>query len=278
LTYLNFTNRCSPKGSFFIEEPRPNKNIKPGDFTWFGKGNVEKDINRKAVDMAISIGTKPREINNDWAFLGQQNLDITKQLENIDPESQIEDKEWQKLLTQSGSWLIELLNQKVENIQTKMVEQETAIELRKLFGMPLSLLAMPVFVELEKMELLAKIDLKTEAINISQVWEQINNRVFYMIQLFLAEQIEQVEIEEKAHQEALQSAQNEAKGLDALSETVHQVENKFIVKLEELKQRKNSLLNKFNEIGGNLQNLIANSFEKTIFSASRQNIQPMMIN
>ena len=238
---------------------------------------MEKDINRKAVEMAISIGSKPGEVNNDWAFLKSENLSIDKKLENIGSEAQIEDGEWQKILMQSGSWLIELLNQKVDNIQTKMVEQETAIELRKLFGVPLSLLAMPVFVELEKMELLARMDLKTEAIDISQIWEQINNRVLYMVQLFLAEQIEQIEIEEKAHQEALKSSQNEAKGLDALSETVHQVENKFTAKLEELKQRKNLLLNKFNEIGGNMQDLISNSFEKTIFSASRQNTQPMMV-
>lgn len=238
---------------------------------------MEKDINRKAVEMAISIGSKPGEVNNDWAFLKSENLSIDKKLENIGSEAQIEDGEWQKILMQSGSWLIELLNQKVDNIQTKMVEQETAIELRKLFGVPLSLLAMPVFVELEKMELLARMDLKTEAIDISQIWEQINNRVLYMVQLFLAEQIEQIEIEEKAHQEALKSSQNEAKGLEALSETVHQVENKFTAKLEELKQRKNLLLNKFKEIGGNMQDLIVDSFEKTIFTASRQNTQPAMI-
>ena len=238
---------------------------------------MEKDINRKAVEMAISIGSKPGEVNNDWAFLKSENLSIDKKLENIGSEAQIEDGEWQKILMQSGSWLIELLNQKVDNIQTKMVEQETAIELRKLFGVPLSLLAMPVFVELEKMELLARMDLKTEAIDISQIWEQINNRVLYMVQLFLAEQIEQIEIEEKAHQEALKSSQNEARGLDALSETVHQVENKFTAKLEELKQRKNLLLNKFKEIGGNMQDLIVDSFEKTIFIASRQNTQPAMI-
>jgi len=238
---------------------------------------MEKDINRKAVEMAISIGSKPGEVNNDWAFLKSENLSIDKKLENIGSEAQIEDGEWQKILMQSGSWLIELLNQKVDNIQTKMVEQETAIELRKLFGVPLSLLAMPVFVELEKMELLARMDLKTEAIDISQIWEQINNRVLYMVQLFLAEQIEQIEIEEKAHQEALKSSQNEAKGLEALSETVHQVENKFTAKLEELKQRKNLLLNKFKEIGGNMQDLIVDSFEKTIFIASRQNTQPAMI-
>jgi len=238
---------------------------------------MEKDTNRKAVEMAISIGSKPGEINNDWVFLKSENLNIDRKLENIGSEAQIEDGEWQKILMKSGSWLIELLNQKIDNIQTKMVEQETAIELRKLFGVPLSLLAMPVFVELEKMELLARMDLKTEAIDISQIWEQINNRVLYMVQLFLAEQIEQIEIEEKAHQEALKSSQNEAKGLEALSETVHQVENKFTVKLEELKQRKNLLLNKFKEIGGNMQDLIVDSFEKTIFTASRQNIQPTMI-
>ncbi len=237
----------------------------------------EKTTPRKAVEMAASIGSQPKEIENNWKSLGMRNLSLKEQLETMGSEMQIEDREWQKLLSQAGSWLIDLLDQKIENIQTKVVEQETAIELRRLFGVPLSLLAMPVFVELEKMELLAKMDLKNEAIDIAQIWEQINNRVLYMIQIFLAGQIEAVENEEKAHQEALKSSQNEAKGMEALSGTVHQVEDKFSLKLKALKERKKLLLQNFKKVGGNMQNYIGNSFETTIFSASRQSVQPVAV-
>lgn len=239
---------------------------------------MEKNSNRKAVEMAIGIGSKPKEAGSQWAYLGSQKINIDSQLQEMGPELQIENGDWQKFLSQSGSWLIDLLDQKIENIQAKVVEQETAVELRQLFGVPLSLLAMPVFVELEKMELLARIDLKNEAINISQIWEQINNRVLYMVQLFLAGQIEQIEDEEKAHQEALQSSQKEAKGLEALSGTVNQVENKFSTKLEELKKKKELLFTNFKKVGGNIQSLVESSFEKTIFSAGGQSIQPATIN
>lgn len=268
------------KGAFCFREPRLSRNIKikPGVLTWPKKGKMEKDINRKAVDMALSVGSKTQEVNDQWVSLGTKKIDVYSQLEDMGSELQIEDSDWQKLLSQSGSWLINLLDQKVENIQSKVVEQETAVELRKLFGMPLSLLAMPVFVELEKMELLARIDLKKEAIDISQIWEQITNRVLYMIQLFLAGQIEEVEKEEKAHLEALESSQNEAKGLEALSGTVQQIENKFSVKLEELKNKKELLFENFKKVGGNIQGLVENSFEKTIFSVSKQSLQPLVIN
>lgn len=239
---------------------------------------MEKSPNRKAVEMAVSIGTKPQEIGDQWAYLGAQKINVASQLQDMGSEIQIENGEWQKLLSQAGSWLIDLFDQKIENIQAKVVEQETAIELRELFGMPLSLLAMPVFVELEKMEFLARIDLKKEAIDISQIWEQINNRVLYMVQLFLAGQIEEVENEEKAHLKALESSQKEAKGLDALSATVSQVENKFSTKLEELKNKKELLFENFKKVGGDIQSLVEGSFEKTIFSASKQSMQPIAIN
>lgn len=238
----------------------------------------EQATSRKAVEMAASIGSQPKEIDLQWVHLGLQRIDINSQLENMGSELQIENGEWQKLLSQAGFCLVDLLNQKIENIQVKVVEQATAIELRQLFGVPLSLLAMPVFVELEKMELLARIDLQKEATSISQIWEQINNRVLYMMQLFLAGQIEQVEKEEKAHQAALTSSQKEAKGFEALSGTVNQVENKFSIKLEELKKKKELLFENFKKVGGNIQSLVESSFEKTIFSASKQSTQPITIN
>ncbi len=238
----------------------------------------EKNTPRKAVEMAASIGSNPKEVGNYWQMLALGNLNITEQLEGMGLELAIENQEWQKLLSQLGFWMIDLLDQKIANIQTQVIEQETAIELRRLFGRPLSLLAMPIFVELEKMELLARIDLKTEANNIEKIWEQINKRILYMIQLFLAEQIETVEKEEAAHLLALESSQEEAKGLEPLSATVNQVENKFSLKLEELKNKKTLLLENFKKVNGKIQTSVKGFFEQTIFSAGRQSIQPIAIN
>ncbi len=251
---------------------------KPGDFTGLKKGNMEKNQNRTALEMAASIGSHPKEVGDNWKTFGMRNLNIAEQLEGMGLEMPIENQAWQKFLSQIGFGMIGMLDQKIENIQAKVVEQETAIELRQLFGQPLSLLAMPVFVELEKMELFARIDLKTEATSIEKMWEQIQTRVLYMIQLFLAEQIKKVEEEEKAHLVALKASQKEAEGTEALTGTINKVENKFSVKLEELETKKTQLLAKFKQVGGNMQNSIEGFFENTIFSASKQSTQPIAIN
>lgn len=225
-------------------------------------------MNTKAIEMAGSIGIELSQINSEWTSL--QSIDSSSILENAGKEAGIEDRQWQKLLSQAGSWVIDGLDKKIFEIQNKVIEQTTAIELRKMFGVPLSLLAMPVFVELAGMELAAKIDLKKEAMMTSQIWEQINNRVLYMVQLFLAEQINLVEDEEKAHQSALSESKKEADGVSGLSETVGAVENQFASKLEKLKDKKESLISVFKKIGGDLVNTVERAFETTVFSASRQ--------
>ena len=225
-------------------------------------------MNRKALEMAGSIGVEPSQVGLEWTSL--QSINSSSILENAGEEAGIENSQWQKLLAQSGSWMIDGLDQKIFEIQNKVVEQTTAIELRKMFGIPLSLLALPVFVELEKMELFAKIDLKKEAMMTSQMWEQINNRVLYMVQLFLAEQINLVEDEEKAHQGALSESKKEADGISSLGKTMGNVENQFSLKLKELKEKKESLMNVFKKIGGDLVNTVERAFETTVFNASRQ--------
>jgi hypothetical protein len=225
-------------------------------------------MNRNAIEMAGSIGAEPSQLDLKWLSL--QNIDLSSILENAGEEAGIENRQWQKLLVQAGSWILDGLDQKIFEIQSKVVEQTTAIELRKMFGIPLSLLAVPVFVELEKMELFARIDLQKEAMMTSQIWEQINHRVLYMVQLFLAEQINLVEDEEKAHQGALNESKKEADGVSALAGTMGDVENQFDSKLKELKVKKESLTSVFRRIGGNLVNTVERAFETTVFNASRQ--------
>jgi len=226
-------------------------------------------MNRNPIEMAGSIGVEPSQLDSEWLSL--QNIDLSSILENAGEEAGIENRQWQKLLSQAGSWILDGLDQKIFEIQSKVVEQTTAIELRKMFGIPLSLLAMPVFVELAGMELAAKIDLKKEAMITSQIWEQINNRVLYMVQLFLAEQINLLEDEEKAHQGALSESKKEADGVSGLAETMGNVGDQFDLKLKEIKEKKESLISVFKKIGGSFVNTIERAFETTVFSAARQN-------
>lgn len=221
---------------------------------------------KSALEMAASIGSNPSEIGQNWLAL--DGINIASVLKDVGKEIGISDN----VLAQFGLWMADSLDKKIAVLQEKTVEQATAIELRKMFGVPMSLLAMPVFVELERMELDARADLKQESSMTMQIWEEIKNRLLYMIQLFLAEQIELTEKENLAHQAALAKSKKEAEDSPGLSETISELENKFKLKIEELEKYKLSLLDGFLRVKNNVVNSIETVFETTVFSASNQNL------
>ncbi len=235
---------------------------------------AEKE-NRTALDMARSIGVNESEIGTNWTSLG--NINFFSILKNLGEELGMNEIEWQKILSQAGIWMIGGLDAKIANLQEMMVEQSTAIELRKMFGVPMSLLAMPVFVELEGMELTAKVNLKQEAIETSQLWEQINNRLLYAIQLFLAEQINLVEEDKIAHEVALAESKKEAEEVPALAETIQSIEEKFRLKLNKLNKNKDLLLATFSKVSRSVVDSVERTFETTIFSAASQNLKTISI-
>lgn len=231
-------------------------------------------MSRTALEMAGSIGVDSVGINRNWAALG--NIDLRSALDNLGSELReefgIEAFEWQKIIAQAGSWLIDGLDQKIISVQEKVVEENTATELRKMFGLPLSLLATPVFIELEKMELLAKMEVKQEASELTEVWEQINYRVLYYVQLFLAEQLNKIEEERLAHEAALDESKAEAEGVGLLSSTIQGVEIKFRTKIAELEKNKNTLLKTFEKLRTNTVSTVQRAFETTVFSASKMQV------
>lgn len=230
---------------------------------------AEKE-NRSALQMAASIGSSPSELSQEYASLSKVNISVV--LENFGKEIGLNASEWQKILAQAGLWMIDSLDQKIIDLQNKAVEQSTAIKLREMFGVPLSLLAMPVFVELEKIEINAKIDLKEEADSISQIWNQINSRLLHVVGLFLAEQINLIEEEFLAHQAALNACKKEAEGTSALAETMQNVEKQFELKMNQLSAAKNLLTKTFSSGIINLKNSVEGTFEITVFNASQQSL------
>ncbi|GEM_PF-7123727 len=229
---------------------------------------------RNALEMASSIGVDPVGMNQDWTALNK--IDLQSALDSLGFELKeefgLEAFQWQQIITQAGSWLIDGLDQKIASIQEKVVEENTATELRRMFGLPLSLLAMPVFVELEKMELLAKMELKQEAVELTEFWEQINYRVLYYVQLFLAEQLNKIEEERLAHEAALNESKAEAEGIGLLGSTMQGIEIKFKSKIAELDKNKNSLLDSFESLRKNAVLKVQRAFETTIFSAGKMQI------
>ncbi len=239
------------------------------------RSEMSKEEGRKALEMAGSIGVGASEMGANWASLNT--LNFSSILENLGQEIGMSSFEWQKILSQAGLWMIDGLDARITNLQNKAVEQSTAIELRQMFGVPISLLAMPVFVELEGMELAAKIDLKQEALATSQLWEQINNRLLYAIQLFLAEQINLVEEDKLAHEAALTESKKEADDVPALAETIQRIGEKFKLKLAELEKNKDSLLNAFSKVSKNTIASVERVFETTVFSARGQSLTTVSI-
>jgi hypothetical protein len=238
------------------------------------RSEMKKKEGRTALQMAGSIGVDASEMGANWASLGM--LNFSSILEGLGQEIGMSDFEWQKILAQAGLWMIDGLDAKIDNLQKMEVEQSTSIKLRRMFGVPLSLLAMPVFVELENMELAAKINLKKESIEASQLWEQINNRLLYVIQLFLAEQINLVEEDRLAHEAALAESKKEAEGVSLLA-TIQGVEEKFKSKLDELNRNKDLLLMAFSKVSRDVVNSVERAFETTIFSASSQCLKAVSI-
>ena len=232
-------------------------------------------MNRSAPEMAASIGVGPAQMDEQWRSL--DGINLSSRLKDLGQEINISDLQWNKILAQAGLGLMGSLDSKIISLQNKAVEQATAIELRKMFGKPLSLLAMPVFVELEKIEVSSKVSLKEESISMSQLWEQINNRLLYMIQLFLAERINSLEEEKKSHEIAFKNSKAEAEGMPALTETSKEVSEQFDKKFKTLDKEKESLLDVFNKITRNVVGSIENVFETTVFSASSQNVSPTPI-
>jgi len=224
--------------------------------------------NRSAVEMATSIGSEPSQLDEKWSSLGK--INFTNILESLGEELDFDQSEWQSILALSGVWMLNNLDNQIVDLKNKKVEQNTAVELRKMLGVPLSLLAMPVFIELEKMEVNAKKALKEEAAATAQILEQINNTLLYMVQLVLAEQINLVEEEISVHQAALDASQKEAEGMPALGTTMQHVEGQFKEKMEQLQERKNLLTDTFSKVGDNLKSSIGEVFETTVFSAKDQ--------
>ncbi len=258
------------------------KNYGINNLKLFEKGVAERNEmpekrTRTAIEMAASIGSNPAQLDQNWQTIGALNLSLV--IKELGQELGLSNPELWQMLVQTSAWLMGTLDQKIISIEKKAIEQSTAIELRKNFGAPLSLLAMPVFIELEKIELLSRLDLKNESSVISQLWEQLSNKILYSIQLFLAEQINLLENESLAHQQALSDSKSEAeKANGALGETMQIVEKKFISKITEIERKKQGLLKTFLEIKNRIIDPVRKTFEVTVFQSAQQKLVSAAIN
>ncbi len=215
--------------------------------------------------MASSIGSGPSEIKQDWQELGSfghEFADAQMILRNM---------------IGANLWELSNFEERLAGLQEAAIEQATAIELRKKFGIPLSLLATPVFIELEKIEADSRIKLKEGSLFATKMWEQVTANLLNAIKIFLFEQIAKIEDEKEAHELALNSARKEAEGRPDLSETILSVEEKIKIKIADLEKKKTSLILIFTQVMDNAVEKPEKIFHTTIFEASMQNTKTSLI-
>lgn len=219
--------------------------------------SVEKSQQKKtAVQMAGEIGSDLGLPDKFWQDVTSFDL-----------------KEWSAFLVQSGPWLLDSLQQRITNLQKLVIEQETAVDLRKTFGVPLIALAEPVFGTLARMEAEARLALRSGAEEASLIVAQINSEIKHNLGLIFAAQLNELEEKKRSHQMAIQEVEAETYGQPQLVEVQSRSTKRLqaeIRKIEEEMARLTQLLvGTVKQVGQQINGV----FEKTIFAASKQTLE-----
>lgn len=223
-----------------------------------------------AVNMAERIGSKLVLPGGEWNDLTR--LDLSSLLESVGLELGLTWVEWKKLLVQSGSWLFDVLDNQVSSLLTKVTEQETAISLRETFGVPESDLALPVFAQLAAMEAKAREALKAEAMTAAITLERIQREISLAVALFFATELNKLEEEKEAFEQALQAMKEETSGRVVLAQVQQVGESRLVSSLREVDSRKKDLLEMFEKYLAKIGQKINGVGEVTVYQASRQGL------
>ncbi len=234
-------------------------------------GSGARQKKRTAVEMAASVGSSVVLPDQFWQDFSR--LDLSTVLRDLGKELGFSWLEWAAIINGAGMWLVESLDKAAANLQAQVVEQQTAIELRQTFGVPHSDLALPVFMELAVMEADARQALQQGAASVEAMWARLREQVFYTIQLFLANRINQVEEEERANKQALMVAKEHAKGHEqVLAPERTAVDARFKQTLRDLSTKKDELMQAFRQLTGGAVRGVERALEATVFQASRQSL------
>lgn len=236
-----------------------------------GRMSEKISTQKSAIEMAASIGSNTADQSKEWQQLG--NIDLGSILKDIGQELGISWSEWCKILTNTGSWIIDSIDGRLFALQQKKVEQETSIELRESFGLPKVDLALPVFAQLAGIEARARAALKSEANAVTGQIERIKNEILNNFALFIASEINKLEEEEEMHSKALELSKTETDGVLVLENVASISETRLQSHLEKLKSKKNGLAETFRELMEKINQKINSKFEVTVFSANRQSLE-----
>ncbi len=182
-----------------------------------------------------------------------------------------------QLLVQSGTYLNSTLPETLTQIVPLLKEKLAAVELRKRFGEPESLLAVPVYMELAQMDVEAHLMLQESAGQIENVITQFTEQVSQSMQLFIAERINNVESELTMHDQALTtSTQISSETTGGLDDEMEMYKPKFDQKKQQLLTSRQSLMGLWEKVSGVFGNLTQNVHAPVINSIEQSSAPTLM--
>jgi hypothetical protein len=146
------------------------------------------------------------------------------------------------ILVRTGGNLLESLPATLAGLLPRLKEKLAASELLKRFRKPESLLAVPVFMELSRMDVEAYMELQKSQGEIKSAVDRLKEQVAGALQLFIAEQVNLVEGQLKQHEVAFESsAKISSETAGGLHKQLGEFEPKFADKKQKLNETRRAL-------------------------------------
>jgi len=227
--------------------------------------------------MAKSIGGQPSELRKSWLALSQQGLTPESVVQNLGSMESAGNFESLQSLIQLEPALATGLNQLLGQLIGNVIEQTTASELINAFGVPESLLAMPVFLELQVMEVESQRAVRQSAEIVRYQWQKMVDQIISQLKLFLAERIYSLEQKKQAHQQAWSDSRATAGTTHELNGTMATLDSRFMSEISQLDQQIKQLSQSLSGIEQKLQKYESTWLVPTVLRASEQRVGPTIV-
>ena len=149
--------------------------------------------------------------------------------------------------------------------------------MEKAFGEPESALAIPVSLKLAQDEVRARQKVRGETGLVASTLQRAIMEMRYSVQLFIAEQVNQVDEKLMAHQVALESSNHIVQETVEVAPRMSAAQSKFDRGMASLRARKNKLLHLFQEVSGVFGEKVDEMVDQVLIPASQQSTLPTPI-
>lgn len=235
------------------------------------------NMKRRPTEMAKSIGSQPSELRKSWQALRGQGLGPESVVQDFGSMGSVGNFESLQSMIQLEPALATGLNQLLGQLIGNVIEQTTASELISAFGVPESLLAMPVFLELQVMEVESQRAVCQSAEIVRYQWQKMVNQIIAQLKLFLAERINSLEQKRQAHQHAWRDSLMAAGNTQELNGTMATLDSRFMSEISQIDQQIKQLRQTLGNIEQKVQKYESTWLAPTVLRASEQRVGPTIV-